>query len=55
VDQEQYHYYRLKLMAINRDEDAFYDYYYSIENDIQNFGSVVQTKISKLVVQLAKH
>lgn len=55
VDQEQYHYYRLKLMAINRDEDAFYDYYYSIENDIQNFDSVVQTKISKLVVQLAKH
>ncbi len=55
VNDERYHYHRLQLLAINVDEDAFYDYYYSIENDIPSFTNSVQTDISKLVVQLAKH
>lgn len=55
VNDERYHYYRLQLLALNYDEDAFYDYYYSIENDIPNFTNLVQTDISKLVVRLAKH
>jgi len=55
VDNERYHFYRLKLLAMRFDEDAFYDYYYSIESDIPNFTNVVQTDISKLVVQLAQN
>ncbi len=54
VDQAEYHYYRLKLLAVVNDEESFYDYYYAIEDEIHEFSSVVQTKISKLVVQLAK-
>ncbi len=55
VEHEKYHFYRLQLLAKSNDEDAFYDYYYSIENDISGFESTVQTDISKLVVQLAQH
>ncbi len=55
VDEERYHFYRLKLLALKYDEDAFYDYYYSIEDDIPAFTKLVQTDISKLVVQLARH
>lgn len=55
VEHEKYHFYRLQLLAKTNDEDAFYDYYYSIENDISNFDSTIQTDISKLVVQLAQH
>ena len=55
VNDERYHFHRLQLLALKYDEDAFYDYYYSIENDIPQFTNLVQTDISKLVVQLAKH
>ena len=55
VNDERYHFHRLQLLALKYDEDAFYDYYYSIESDIPQFTNPVQTDISKLVVQLAKN
>jgi len=55
VDDERYHFHRLQLFALRYDEDSFYDYYSSIETDISHFTNVVQTDISKLVVQLAQH
>ncbi len=55
VNHERYHFYRLQLFALRYDEDSFYSYYTSIEDDIPSFNNIVQTDISKLVVQLAQN
>ncbi len=54
VDNERYHFYRLKLLSLRKDEDAFYDHYYTIEDDLPTFERSIQTDISKLVVTLAQ-
>lgn len=54
IESDAYHFHRLQLLAFDKNEDKFYDYYATIENDIPGFSSAVQTDISKLVVNLAQ-
>ncbi len=55
INDERYHFERLRLFEKMRDEDGFYQYYYEIEEQIPSFPQTVQTEISQLVVQLAHH
>ena len=54
VDQENYHYHRLRMYEVMHDEDAFYDYFCEVENEIPSFNPEIQTKISQLVLQMAQ-
>lgn len=53
INDERYHYERLRMLEHIGDEDGFYEYYYSIEDKITEFRSNIQTQISQLVVQMA--
>jgi len=55
IDQATYHYYRLNMYEAMHNEDAFYDYFCEIENEIPSFTNEMQTKISQLVLQMAQH
>ena len=55
IDQATYHYYRLNMYEAMHNEDAFYDYFCEIENEISSFPNEMQTKISQLVLQMAQH
>jgi len=55
IDDPSYHYNRLRMYESMSDEDAFYDYFCEIENDIPSYHSDMQTKISQLVLQMAQH
>ncbi len=55
INDDRYHCERLRLCEKMKDEDAFYEYYYEIENKISSFPQNLQTQISQLVVQLAHH
>lgn len=54
IDQESYHYHRLRMYEAMHDEDAFYDYFCEVENEIPSFNPEMQTKISQLVLQMAQ-
>lgn len=54
INDDRYHYERLRLLEKMRDEDGFYKYYYEIESKIPSFPANLQTQISQLVVQLAQ-
>jgi hypothetical protein len=54
INDDRYHYERLRLLERMRDEDGFYKYYYEIESKIPSFPANLQTQISQLVVQLAQ-
>ena len=53
INDERYHFERLRMLERAGDEDSFYEYYYAIEDDISNFPARIQTQISQLVVQMA--
>lgn len=53
INDDRYHYQRLRLCEKMKDEDAFYEYYYGIESKISDFPQNLQTQISQLVVKLA--
>jgi len=55
INDERYHCERLRLLGKMKDEDGFYEYYYEIESQIPTFPQNLQTKISQLVVELARH
>lgn len=55
INDDRYHCERLRLCEKMKDEDAFYEYYYEIENKISSFPQNLQTQISQLVVQLAHY
>lgn len=54
IDEQHYHCERLVLLHAMKDEEGFYDYYYEIESKVTEFDQDLQTKISKLVVELAQ-
>ena len=54
IDEQNYHCERLVLLHAMKDEEGFYDYYYEIESKVTEFNPDIQTKISKLVVELAQ-
>jgi len=54
IDEQHYHCERLVLLHAMKDEEGFYDYYYEIESKVTEFDQDIQTKISKLVVELAQ-
>jgi FimV-like protein len=53
INDERYHFERLRMLEKMGDDDAFYEYYYFIEDEIPNFPQQLQTQISQLVVQIA--
>ncbi len=54
IESDRYHYHRLQLLALEKEDDGFYDYYSDIDKDIPSFAPEVQTDISKLVVRMAQ-
>lgn len=53
INDERYHFERLRMLVKIGNEDGFYKYYYSIEDDISGLSHDFQTKISQLVVKMA--
>lgn len=53
INDERYHFERLRMLETMGDNDAFYEYYYSIEDELADFPQQIQTQISQLVVQMA--
>lgn len=53
INDERYHFERLRLFEKMGDEEEFYQYYYEIEDKIPAFPATVQTEISQLVVKIA--
>ena len=53
INDDRYHFERLRMLEKMGDDDAFYEYYYSIEDEISEFPQQIQTQISQLVVQIA--
>lgn len=54
INDERYHFERLRMLGNIGDEDEFYEYYYSIEEKIAGFRQQIQTQISQLVVEIAQ-
>ena len=54
VASDRYHFHRLQLLSLEKEEDPFYEYYSEIENELPSFSSAVQTDISKLVVKMSQ-
>lgn len=54
VSASRYHFYKLQLLSLNKNEDPFYDYYSEIEAELATFPQDVQTDISKLVVKMSQ-
>ena len=53
INDERYHFERLRLFEKMGNEEDFYQYYYEIEDKIAAFPATVQTEISQLVVKIA--
>ena len=54
IDDQEYHFQRLRMYEQMHDEDAFYDYFCEIENDIPQFKPEIQKQISHLVMEMAQ-
>ena len=54
VASDRYHFHRLQLLSLEKEEDPFYEYYSEMENELPSFSSAVQTDISKLVVKMSQ-
>ena len=54
IDDEEYHFQRLRMYEQMHDEDAFYDYFCEIENYIPRFKPEIQKQISHLVMEMAQ-
>ena len=54
VASDRYHFHRLQLLSLEKEDDPFYEYYSEMENELPSFSSAVQTDISKLVVKMSQ-
>jgi len=54
VDEAVYHYQRLRMYESMHDENAFYDYFCEIEDQIPSFDKDTQKQISQLVLEMAE-
>jgi len=54
INDDRYHFERLRLYLAMNDEDAFYDYYYEIEPKIDKFDQRLVTEIADLVTTLGQ-
>ena len=54
IDDDRYHCERLRLLQVMGNEVEFYNYYYDIESRIPSFALDVQSRISQLIVELAR-